>query len=93
MDAERLRVADGGLFIRDNATVQAGPTAELPETADTVIDGRGMIILPGLVNTHHHLYQTLTRAVPGGQECAFVRLAQDALPDLGAVRGPGGNVR
>ena len=61
MDAERRRVADGGLFIRDNAIVQAGPTAELPETADTVIDARGMIILPGLVNTHHHLYQTLTR--------------------------------
>ena len=63
MDAERRRVADGGLFIRDNAIVQAGPTAELPETADTVIDARGMIILPGLVNTHHHLYQTLTRCI------------------------------
>jgi 8-oxoguanine deaminase len=63
MDAERRRVADGGLFIRDNAIVQAGPTAELPETADTVIDAGGMIILPGLVNTHHHLYQTLTRCI------------------------------
>ena len=63
MDAERRRVADGGLFIRDNAIVQAGPTAELPETADSVIDARGMIILPGLVNTHHHLYQTLTRCI------------------------------
>jgi 8-oxoguanine deaminase len=63
MDAERRRVADGGLFIRDSAIVQAGPTAELPETADSVIDARGMIILPGLVNTHHHLYQTLTRCI------------------------------
>ena len=63
MDAERQRIADGGLFIRDNAIVQAGPTAELPETADTVIDARGMIILPGLINTHHHLYQTLTRCI------------------------------
>jgi cytosine/adenosine deaminase-related metal-dependent hydrolase len=63
MDAERRRVADGGLFIRDNAIVQAGPTTELPETADTVIDARGMIVLPGLVNTHHHLYQTLTRCI------------------------------
>ena len=52
-----------GLFIRDNAIVQVGPTAELPETADTVIDARGMIVLPGLVNTHHHLYQTLTRCI------------------------------
>src|SRR5512136_1019621 len=63
MDAERRRIADGGLFIQDNAIAQAGPTVELPETADTVIDARGMIILPGLVNTHHHLYQTLTRCV------------------------------
>jgi 8-oxoguanine deaminase len=63
MDAERRRLADGGLLIRDNAIVQAGPTAELPETADTVIDARGMIILPGLINTHHHLYQTLTRCI------------------------------
>ena len=43
--------------------MQAGPTAELPEAADMVIDARGMIILPGLVNTHHHLYQTLTRCI------------------------------
>ncbi|MCX6030410.1 MAG: 8-oxoguanine deaminase [Chloroflexi bacterium] len=63
MAADRRRIPDGGLFVRDNAIVQAGPTAELPETADRVIDARGMIVLPGLVNTHHHLYQTLTRCV------------------------------
>jgi cytosine/adenosine deaminase-related metal-dependent hydrolase len=40
-----------------------GPTAELPATADQVIDARGMVVLPGLVNTHHHLYQTLTRCL------------------------------
>ncbi len=63
MDAGRRRIPDGGLFARDGAIIQVGPTAELPEFADTVIDGRGMIVLPGLVNTHHHLYQTLTRCV------------------------------
>ena len=63
MDAARRRIADGGLLVRDNAIVQAGPTAELPADADTVIDARGMIVLPGLVNTHHHLYQTLTRCI------------------------------
>jgi cytosine/adenosine deaminase-related metal-dependent hydrolase len=63
MDAARRKIADGGLFVRDNAIVQVGPSAELPPTADTVIDARGMIVLPGLVNTHHHLYQTLTRCI------------------------------
>jgi cytosine/adenosine deaminase-related metal-dependent hydrolase len=61
MDSERRQIQDGGLFVRDNAIEQAGPSAELPERADQVIDARGMLILPGLVNTHHHLYQTLTR--------------------------------
>jgi len=69
MDTERRRIADGGLYVRDNEVVQVGPTSELlassgaAASADTVIDARGMIVLPGLVNTHHHLYQTLTRCM------------------------------
>jgi cytosine/adenosine deaminase-related metal-dependent hydrolase len=63
MDAGRRTIPDGGLFVREDAIEQAGPTAELPESASQVIDARGMILLPGLVNTHHHLYQTLTRCV------------------------------
>ena len=63
MDPERRRIPDGGLFVRDNMIEQVGPSAELPEAADSIIDARGMVILPGLVNTHHHLYQTLTRCV------------------------------
>lgn len=63
MDAQRRQIADGAIFVRDRAIVQVGTTGELPDTADTVIDARGLIILPGLVNTHHHLYQSLTRCV------------------------------
>ncbi len=63
MDAGRRRIPDGGLFVRDNEIVQVGPSAELPAAADRVINARGMIVLPGLVNTHHHLYQTLTRCL------------------------------
>jgi cytosine/adenosine deaminase-related metal-dependent hydrolase len=71
MDAERRRFADGGLFVRDNVIEQVGPTADLPRQADRIIDARGMIVLPGLVNTHHHLYQTLTRALPAAQDATL----------------------
>ena len=63
MNPGRDQIAGGGLFVRDNAIEQVGVTADLPATADTVIDARGMVVLPGLVNTHHHLYQTLTRCL------------------------------
>jgi len=63
MDDARREIAGGGLFVRDNVIEQVGPTAELPPTADTVLDLRDHVVLPGLVNTHHHLYQSLTRVI------------------------------
>ncbi len=60
-------IADGGLFARDGWIEQVGPSSDLPDDADTVVDLSGHVVLPGLVNTHHHLYQTLTRVVPGAQ--------------------------
>ncbi len=63
MDAQRRRIADGAVFVRNQVIEQVGTTAELPTTANTVLDARGLIILPGLVNTHHHLYQSLTRCM------------------------------
>lgn len=67
MDEKRREIRDGGLFARDGFLEQVGPTNELPIAADEVLDLRGHVVLPGLVNTHHHLYQTLTRAVPAAQ--------------------------
>jgi 8-oxoguanine deaminase len=68
MDPTRREIAGGGLFARDGFIEQIGVTADLPAQADQVVDASGMLLLPGLVNTHHHLYQTLTRAVPGAQD-------------------------
>ena len=62
MDAKRREIADGAVFVRDNVIEAVGPTAELPTRADEVIDARDQIVIPGLVNTHHHMTQTLTRA-------------------------------
>ncbi len=67
MDAGRREIPDGGLYVEGNRIVAVGPTAALPETADEVLDLRGHIVLPGLINTHHHMYQSLTRAVPAAQ--------------------------
>jgi cytosine/adenosine deaminase-related metal-dependent hydrolase len=65
MDGQEIR--DGALLARDGWIEQVGPTAELPDQADEVIDLQGHVVLPGLVNTHHHLYQTLTRVLPSAQ--------------------------
>ncbi len=80
MDAARREIRDGALFVRDNAIENVGATDELPKTGDRVIDARGMIILPGLVNTHHHLYQTLTRAIPAAQDAALFHWLKTLYP-------------
>ncbi len=67
MDDDRRKIPDGGVYIVDNVIEKVGVTRELPASADKIIDARGKIVLPGLINTHHHLYQTLTRAIPSAQ--------------------------
>jgi len=67
MDDHRREIASGGLFIRDGFIEQVGLSTELPSTADEILDLSGHIVLPGLINTHHHFYQTLTRVVPAAQ--------------------------
>jgi cytosine/adenosine deaminase-related metal-dependent hydrolase len=80
MDDHQSEIRDGGLFIRDGFIEQVGPTAELPQTADEVLDLSGHIVLPGLVNTHHHFYQTLTRAVPEAQNANLFNWLKTLYP-------------
>ncbi len=63
MDEQRREIAGGGVFVRDNVIEAVGPSADLPTSAEEVIDAHDQIVIPGLVNTHHHMYQTLTRAL------------------------------
>lgn len=67
MDDADTRWTDGGIYVEGNVIQQIGPTDSLPQHADSIIDARGMLLLPGLVNTHHHFYQTLTRNLPAAQ--------------------------
>lgn len=68
MDDGRREIAGGGLYADDGFITTVGTADELPDSADEIIDLTGHVVLPGLINTHHHLYQTLTRAVPGAQD-------------------------
>jgi cytosine/adenosine deaminase-related metal-dependent hydrolase len=68
MDDASREIEDGGVLIRGHVIDAVGASATLPAQADRVIDCRGRVVLPGLVNTHHHFFQTLTRAVPGAQD-------------------------
>ena len=64
MDDARRELRDAALFARDGIIQAVGALADMPAaTADTILDLRQHVVLPGLVNTHHHMYQTLTRAL------------------------------
>lgn len=87
MDDTHRRIVGGGLFIKDNVIHHAGPTDTLPPRADKVIDAQGMVVLPGLVNTHHHLYQSLTRAVPAAQDAELFQWLQTLYPIWAGLTG------
>ena len=64
--ARELR--DASVFICGNLIEAIGPAADLPRTADEVIDAHHHLVIPGLINTHHHMFQSLTRAIPAVQD-------------------------
>ena len=83
MDDAHTEITDGGLFARDGWIEQVGPTGVLPDTADEVIDCRGAVVTPGLVNTHHHFYQTPDQS--SGAGCGIVRMAGGTLSGVGEI--------
>jgi 8-oxoguanine deaminase len=80
MDDHRREIQDGGLFIRDGFVEQVDSTNKLPSTADEVLDLSRHLIVPGLINTHHHFYQTLTRAVPAAQNANLFNWLKTLYP-------------
>jgi 8-oxoguanine deaminase len=86
MDGERREIPDGGIFVQDGWIEQVGPTDELPATADEILDLTGHIIFPGLINTHHHFYQTLTRAVPQAQDADLFHWLKTHYPIWAGLR-------
>jgi 8-oxoguanine deaminase len=69
MDAARREIANGALYARDGVIQAVGTLNEMPaHTADEVLDMRNHIVLPGLINTHHHMFQSLTRVIAQNNE-------------------------
>ncbi len=80
MDDRQREIPEGGLLIRDGFIEQVGQVSDLPYKADEVLDLKDHILLPGLVNTHHHFYQTLTRAVPAAQDANLFNWLKTLYP-------------
>ncbi|MXU64293.1 8-oxoguanine deaminase [Oceanomicrobium pacificus] len=84
MDDDRRELADFDILIRDGVIAEIGP--DLTAADARIIDASGCVVTPGLVNTHHHLYQSLTRAVPGGQDALLFGWLQTLYPIWGRMR-------
>jgi 8-oxoguanine deaminase len=87
MDDTCQQIPNGGLYVQGNVIRQVGPTPTLPATADQVIEAQGMVVLPGLVNTHHHLYQSLTRALPDAQNAELFDWLRTLYPIWAGLTG------
>ncbi|NOR61319.1 MAG: 8-oxoguanine deaminase [Rhodobacteraceae bacterium] len=82
MDGDRRELKGGCLLVEDGVITSVGP--EMP--ADEILDATGCVVTPGLVNTHHHLYQSLTRVVPGGQDALLFGWLQTLYPIWAKMR-------
>lgn len=74
MDDDGREIADGAIAWRDGVITAIGTSealVPLRRGADRTIDARDCVVTPGLVNTHHHLFQSLTRAVPGATDASL----------------------
>jgi len=80
MDDAQKEWADANIFIRDNLIESVGPADAMPNSADRVIDARGHVVTPGLINTHHHMVQSLTKAVPVSQNAELFAWLKGLYP-------------
>lgn len=79
-DDARRELRDASVLVRGGRVEAVGPAAALPREADEVIDARGHLVVPGLVNAHHHMFQSLTRAVPAVQDAELFAWLRGLYP-------------
>ncbi|MFG6529680.1 MULTISPECIES: 8-oxoguanine deaminase [unclassified Sulfitobacter] len=84
MDDTRRELASADLLLRDGVIAEIGQGLR---TEGEIVEAKGCVVTPGLVNTHHHLYQSMTRAVPGAQDALLFGWLQRLYP-IWARMGP-----
>jgi cytosine/adenosine deaminase-related metal-dependent hydrolase len=87
MDDARTELRGADIVIRGGVIAAIGEGLARHHSQAEVLDAAGCVVTPGLVNTHHHLYQSLTRAVPGGQDALLFGWLQTLYP-IWAQFGP-----
>ena len=85
LDDAGTELRDASILIRGQRIEAVGPADALPQGADEVIDAGAHLVTPGLVNTHHHMYQSLTRAVPGVQDAELFTWLRGLYPIWGGL--------
>ena len=84
MDGARREISQGDVLLDDGVIAAVGAGLG---PAEEIIDASGCVVTPGLINTHHHLFQSLTRAVPGGQDALLFGWLKTLYP-IWARMGP-----
>lgn len=85
MDEDRRVLENAWVLVEDGAVSRIGTHDEAPPGAVRTIDASGHVVLPGLVNTHHHFFQTLLRAVPSMQNAALWEWLQELYLPMGSL--------
>jgi len=86
MDADRSELAGADILMVDGRIESVGAGGPEDSAGWEVIDAGGCVVTPALVNTHHHLFQTLTRAVPAGQDASLFVWLRSLYPVWARMR-------
>ncbi|HLS41973.1 MAG TPA: 8-oxoguanine deaminase [Paenalcaligenes sp.] len=89
MNDQRDEITNAAIVIQDNKIEYVGSADDVAHIqADRVIDLSHHVVLPGLINTHHHMYQSLTRAVPKAQDAELFGWLKTLYPIWGRITPP-----
>ncbi len=87
LDEANRFISNGSVYIENNRIVEVGEAADVKRTAQNNIDARGSVVMPGLINTHHHLYSTFARGFtpPGAAAHSFEEILKSLWWKLDAT--------